>query len=135
MDEAYSKFKDVKDGANADYFPSLKKVKSELFGIAIVTPDGKTYTKGDFNHEFAIESISKVFTLSYVLQESGDEKIYDSIGVDATGDIFNSIVAIEKDKGKEMNPFVNPRAITTTSMVTGKTADEILDKILSTHNA
>lgn len=135
LDEAYKKFKGLKDGANADYIPALKYVKSELFGIAIVTPDGQVFTKGDIEHEFSIQSISKVFTLSHVLQESGDEKILDSIGVDATGDVFNSIVAIEKDKGHEINPFVNPGAIATTSMVKGRTADEVWEKIISTHNA
>lgn len=135
LDDAYKKFKGLKDGANADYIPALKYVKSDLFGIAIVTPDGQVFTKGDIEHEFSIQSISKVFTLSHVLQESGDEKILDSIGVDATGDVFNSIVAIEKDKGHEINPFVNPGAIATTSMVKGRTADEVWEKIISTHNA
>lgn len=135
LEDAYKKFKGDKEGANADYIPALKYVKSELFGIVVVTPDGQVYSKGDVNHEFSIQSISKVFTLAHVLNESGDEAILNSIGVDATGDVFNSIVAVEKDKGKEINPLVNPGAITTTSMVKGKDADEVWSKIIGIHNA
>lgn len=135
LSEAHKKFKDLKDGKNADYIPALKKVPSELFGIALVTVDGKVYTAGDIDKQFSIQSISKVFTLSHVLQESGEKQITDSVGVDATGDVFNSIVAVEKNKGHEMNPLVNPGAIATTSMVKGKNADEIWNKIINVHSA
>lgn len=134
MDEAYNKFKGLKEGANADYIPALAKVDSELFGIVLVTADGRVYEIGDISKEFSIQSISKVFTMAQVLQESGEKSITDSVGVVATGDKFNSIVAIEKSKGHDMNPLVNPGAITTTSMVKGKNGDEVWKKILSFHN-
>lgn len=135
LEDAYKKFKDDKEGANADYIPALKYVKSELFGISVVTPEGEVYSKGDVDHEFSIQSISKVFTMAQVLNESGEEAILSSVGVDATGQVFNSIDAIEKDKGHEMNAFVNPGAIATTSMVKGKSADEVWNKIISMHSA
>ena len=94
---------------------------SNLFGIALVTVDGQVYTVGDVDQLFSIQSISKVFTLAEVMQESGEQAIEDSVGVDATGQVFNSIVAVEQYKGQEMNPFVNPGAIATTSMVKGAT--------------
>lgn len=130
LGSAHKKFKDLKEGKNADYIPVLKKVPSELFGIALVTVDGKVYTEGDIDSFFSIQSISKVFTMAQVLQESGEKQIIDTVGVDATGDVFNSIVAIEKNKGKDMNAFVNPGAIATTSMVKGKNADEVWNKII-----
>jgi glutaminase len=61
--------------------------------------------------------------------------VMDKIGVDATGQVFNSIVAIEQMRGKEMNPFVNPGAIATTSLVEGKTAEEKWARILAIHEA
>lgn len=134
LSEAYSQFRGVKEGKNADYIPALKEVNSELFGIVIVTPDGKVYSKGDVDHEFSIQSISKVFTLAQVLQESGSDKVLRTVGVDATGDVFNSIVAIEKHEGKQMNPFVNPGAIATTSMVKGANSDAIWKKIIKVHS-
>src|SRR6476660_2729486 len=64
---AYAKFKDLHEGKNADYIPALAKVDPNLFGIALVTADGKVYTAGDVKAEVSIQSISKVFTLAKVL--------------------------------------------------------------------
>src|SRR5206468_5188409 len=71
VDQAYAKYKDLKEGKNADYIPALAKVDPDLFGIALVTPDGKVYTAGNNSTEVSIQSISKVFTLARVLQDSG----------------------------------------------------------------
>jgi glutaminase len=128
---AYAKYKDLKEGANADYIPALAKVDSNIYGIALVTVDGKLYTTGDITSEVSIQSISKVFTMALVMEESGTQAIFDNMGVDATGQVFNSIVAVEQYKGAEMNAMVNPGAITSTSMVKGATYDEIWNKILA----
>jgi glutaminase len=133
VNAAYTKFKDLREGKNADYIPALAKVDPQLFGIALVTPDGRVYTAGDTTTEVSIQSISKVFTMARVVQDSGEKAIEDNTGVDATGMPFNSIIAIEQKKGHEMNPLVNPGAITTTSMVSGANADEIWNKILRTY--
>jgi glutaminase len=78
----------------------------------------------------SIQSISKVFTMAKVMEELGTQAIFDNMGVDATGQVFNSIVAVEQYRGSEMNAMVNPGAITSTSMVTGASYDEIWNKIL-----
>lgn len=135
VDAAYAKYKNLREGKNADYIPALAKVNPDLFGIAVVTPDGKVYSAGDMNTEVSIQSISKVFTLARVIQDSGPEIIEKTVGVDATGLAFNSIVAIEQHKGKEMNPFVNAGAITITSMVRGTTPNERWNNIIGTMNA
>nr|MCU0254454.1 glutaminase [Acidobacteriota bacterium] len=114
---AHAKYKGLKEGANADYIPALAKVNPELFGIALVTVDGKVYTEGDVASEVSIQSISKVFTMARVIEDRGPQSIVDNMGVDATGQVFNSIVAVEQNKGAEMNPMVNPGAIAATSMV------------------
>ncbi len=127
---AYDKYKDIKEGANADYIPALAKVDPKIYGIALVTVDGKVYTTGDVKSEVSIQSISKVFTMAKVVEEQNPAAIENNMGVDATGQVFNSIVAVEQYKGAEMNPLVNPGAITATSMVSGATRDEIWNKIL-----
>jgi len=134
LDAAYAKYKTLQEGKNADYIPALAKVDPNLYGIALVTVSGKAYTAGDTKSEVSIQSISKVFTLANVMEESGSAVVRDTIGVDATGQAFNSIMAIEQYKGKEMNPLVNPGAIATTSMVKGANADEIWAKIIRTYN-
>ena len=138
VDAAYAKFKDTHEGKNADYIPALAKVDPNVFGIALVTGDGKVYTAGDLTTEVSIQSISKVFTMGLVMQEQGPDAIYNNIGVDATGMRFNSIVSVEQSKkmagGPEMNALVNPGAITATSMVQGASRDEIWNKILATNS-
>ena len=119
IDHAYEKLKDLKEGKNADYIKELANVDPNIYGIALVTTDGQIFTKGDLTSRVSIQSISKVFTLARVLEEQGAKAVMDKIGVDATGLRFNSIVAIELQKGKEINPFVNPGAIAATSMVAG----------------
>src|SRR4029079_19149841 len=127
----FLKYKDLKEGANADYIPALAKVDPNVYGIALVTTDGKVYTAGDLTTEVSIQSISKVFTMAKVIEEQGPAAIENNMGVDATGQVFNSINAVEQYKGAEMNAMVNPGAITATSMVTGANRDEIWNKILS----
>jgi glutaminase len=135
VNAAYQQFRGLNEGKNADYIPALAKVNPAYFGIALVTPTGETDTAGDIDPAFSIQSISKVFTMAQVFQESGSDLIENSIGVDATGQVFNSIDAIEQYKGKEMNPLVNPGAIATTGMVKGSSADEVWNKILAMHSA
>jgi len=140
VDSAYEQFKTLKEGKNADYIPALAKVDPNLFGIAVVTADGKVYTAGDIKTEVSIQSISKVFTMAQVIQEQGLEAIEKRIGVDATGARFNSIIAVEGVRtvvgtgAPEMNPLVNPGAISATSMVRGASSDEVWKKIIGFHN-
>src|SRR5215470_44157 len=134
LDNAYTKYQNLKEGKNADYIPALAKVDSKIYGIALVTADGKVYTTGDIKSEVSIQSISKVFTLAKVIEEQGPDAIANTIGVDATGMRFNSIVAVEMAQkalgGPEMNSLVNPGAIATTSMVKGANRDAIWKSIL-----
>jgi glutaminase len=140
VNAAFAKYKDLKEGKNADYIPALAKVNPALYGIALVMADGKVYTAGDIKTEVSIQSISKVFTMAQVIQEQGIDSIPKRIGVDATGARFNSIIAIEGVKSvvgtgaPEMNALVNPGAISATSMVTGASADAVWKKIIGFHN-
>jgi glutaminase len=134
VNETYDKYKGLQEGKNADYIPALAKVPSKYFGIAVVDVNGNVTTAGDVTPEFSIQSISKVFTLAQVMQESGESIVEKGVGVDATGQVFNSINAIEQYKGHEMNPFVNPGAIATTSEVKGANANEIWAKIIGIHS-
>ena len=140
VNAAYKQFQTLKEGKNADYIPALAKVDPNLFGIALITVDGKVYTAGDVKTEVSIQSISKVFTMAQVIQEQGLESVEKRIGVDATGARFNSIIAVEGVRSvsgtgaPEMNPLVNAGAISSTSMVRGANADEVWKKIIGFHN-
>ena len=138
VNAAQARYKDLQEGKNADYIPALAKVDPKIYGIALITTDGKVYTAGDVQSEVSIQSISKVFTMAKVIEEQGPDAIAKRIGVDATGMRFNSIVSIEFAQkelgGPEINPLVNPGAITATSMVQGKTRAEVWQKILAFHS-
>ncbi|QQS50520.1 MAG: glutaminase A [Bacteroidota bacterium] len=134
LDEAYDKYKDVKEGKNADYIKELATVDPNIFGIALVTADGQVFTKGDITSMVSIQSVSKVFTLAQVIEQQGFQLVQDKIGVDATGEVFNSIVAVERMRGKEINPLVNPGAIASTSLVNGADSAAKWKSILDFHS-
>jgi glutaminase len=130
VDEAYAKFKDDHSGKNADYIPYLASVPSNLFAVVIITKDGQVYSAGDSDYTFSIQSCSKVFTLAEVMQESGAEAVKKKIGVEPTGQPFNSVTALGMFDNKAVNPLVNAGAIATVSLVQATNAEERWDKIL-----
>jgi glutaminase len=131
VNEAHAKFKDVSEGKNADYIPALAEVDSKLFGIAVVTVDGDVITAGDADYSFAIESVSKPFTMALVMQEQGPDAVLTKIGVEPTGMPFNSVMAIELLKARSVNPLVNAGAIASVSMVKAESAEERWNRILT----
>jgi len=124
LSTAHALYKDVQEGENADYIPALAKVDPKLFGIAIVTAKGKVYSIGDIDTEFSIQSISKVFTLSLAMEQQGADAIQEKIGVNATGLPFNSVMAIELNQARAVNPFVNAGAMATVSLLDGDTNEQ-----------
>ncbi|MCY1023045.1 glutaminase A [Pyxidicoccus sp. MSG2] len=136
LQRAHQAFANDKEGKNADYIPYLAKVDSKLYGLALVTVDGRVFVEGQAQAPFPIESVSKPFTLARLMEEVGAQKVEDTIGVDATGQPFNSIVAIEmNDDHRAGNPLVNAGAITTVSMLPARTPEERWKKINDTFAA
>jgi glutaminase len=131
VEEAHQRFKDVKEGENADYIPELTKVPSELFGVAIVTARGDVYTAGDVNYAFTIQSVSKPFTAALVMQQHGSATVIpEKIGVEPTGLPFNSIIATQILPQVSVNPLVNSGAIAAVSLVKAASAEERFERIL-----
>ena len=128
--EAYENFKNDTGGNNADYIPYLAKVDSKLFGIAIVTVDNQVLTMGDIDYSFSIQSISKVFSQALAMEELGPQKVFEKVGSEPTGRAFNSVFAVADMPTHTGNPYVNAGAISTVSLISGKTADEKWNKIL-----
>jgi glutaminase len=128
--DAYDKFKNETRGKNADYIPYLAQVDSKLFGIAIVTTDNQVITMGDVKYSFSIQSISKVYTLALAMEALGADNVFKKVGSEPTGRPFNSPIAVVDMPTHTGNPFVNAGAIATTSLISGKDADEKWNKIL-----
>ena len=129
--EAYEKYKSDPGGKNADYIPYLAQVDSKLFGIAVVSTDNQVVTMGDINYSFSIQSISKVFSQALAMEELGPDKVFEKVGSEPTGRAFNSVFAVADMPTHTGNPYVNAGAISTVSLVSGKTADEKWNKILN----
>ncbi|MEN5300389.1 glutaminase A [Brucella sp. TWI559] len=127
---AYENAKQTSGGKNADYIPFLAKVPSELFGIAIVTSDGQVFKHGDADYQFALESISKVFTLALVMENIGAKAVKEKLGDSPTGMPFNSVQALEMHEGKPLSPLVNAGAIAAASLVPGDDAEQCWTNIL-----
>ena len=97
-------------GKPADYIPELGKADPNLFGIAIATVDGQVYAVGDTEIPFTIQSVSKPFMYGYALQHHGREAVLKHVGVEPTGEAFNSIV-LDEVINRPFNPMVNAGAI------------------------
>jgi glutaminase len=124
VDAAYAKYKGLQDGKNADYIPILTETPSDLFGVVIVTKDGKVYSAGDVDYQFSIQSVSKPFTAALVMTQQGPAVLKEKIGVEPTGLPFNSKLALEIYKARSVNPLVNAGAIAAVSMVQAKSEED-----------
>ena len=130
VDSAYKQFKDVKEGANADYIPVLATVPREMFGVVIVTRDGQVYSAGELDYEFSIQSVSKPFTAALIMAEQGPKTIREKIGIEPTGLAFNSKLALEIYPERSVNPLVNAGAIAAVSLVNATSEEERWQKVL-----
>jgi glutaminase len=131
LHSVYKKYQTDFGGKNADYIPELAKVSPRKFSITVATIDGEFFSIGDTDLPFSLQSISKIFTYALALEDNGKDVVYNNIGLDATGDSFNSITTIEKNPHRTQNPFVNAGAIQTTSFIKGKSSDEKWQRVLS----
>ena len=134
LNAAYASYKDVRDGANASYIPALANVPADLFGIAAVTAAGDVLEAGDAQTPFAIESISKVFTLALVMEELGADVVQEKVGAEPTGLPFNSVMAVEIHGGRPLSPLVNAGAMSTVSLLPAANSDERWAKLLDGYN-
>ena len=136
LEKAYARYKTLTEGKNADYIPVLAKVDPKLFGIAVALTNGEILEVGDSQHAFSIQSISKVYTLARILEDVGPDTVEKTIGLNATGQAFNSILPIQLSKDHPAgNPFVNPGAIAAVSLVPAASANERWTRISGTYNA
>ncbi len=121
---AYELYRSNSDGAVADYIPVLAQVSPDLFGISVAGVRGRSFEVGDVESRFSIQSVSKPFVFALVCQEIGYVEARRQLGVNSTGLPFNSLMAVELNDDRTMNPLVNAGALATTSLIPGVTADE-----------
>lgn len=119
------------EGRVADYIPALACVDPDKFGIAVADVHGRVHGAGDCDEPFSIQSISKVFTLLLALNRVGG-RLWQRVGREPSGSAFNSIVQLERERGRPRNPLINAGAIAVSDQLIGaRSADAALDELLS----
>ena len=133
LQSLHARFAELRDGAVATYIPELAKVDPDRFAICVATTDGRVYEVGDSRHRFTIQSISKPLTYGLALGDHGLDEVLRHIGVEPTGDAFNSI-SLEPDTGRPLNPMINAGAIAAASMVAGHSAQDKAARLLAVYS-
>lgn len=128
--ELHVRYQPLRDGKVADYIPELTKADPDWFGICLVTVDGQRFEFGDFEQAFTIQSISKPFVYGLALETHGRDGTLAKIGVEPSGDAFNSIV-LEAHTHRPHNPMINAGAIAAASLVPGEGPAERLNTVLA----
>lgn len=129
LERLHSRHANSVDGFVATYIPELAKADPAWFGIALTTVDGSSYEAGDTRQAFTIQSISKPLTYSLALEDLGEATVRRHIGVEPTGDAFNSIT-LAPDSGKPPNPMVNSGAIAAASLIRSSGGRSALERIV-----
>src|SRR4051794_25638417 len=109
--ELHAELAGIDEGTVATYIPELAKADPNWFGICVVTTNGGVYEVGDSRQPFTLQSISKPFVYGLALEDRGRVEVLQKIGVEPTGDAFNSI-SLDPVTGRPRNPMINAGAIT-----------------------
>jgi glutaminase len=134
LEQLHRQFASLDGGKVASYIPELAKADPAHFGIVIATVDGQVYEVGDSRQRFTIQSISKPLVYGVALEDRGEERVRQAIGVEPSGEAFNSI-SLEPGTGRPLNPMINAGAIAAASLVAGTTGEERLSRVLGALSA
>lgn len=130
LSDLVKKYLPEKHGATASYIPELAKADPDQFAIAVVTCDGKVYQAGNTDHKFTLQSASKPFVYGMALEEHGREFMRSRVGVEPSGEAFNSIVELERHTHRPYNPMINSGAIAVSSFIKDSKNIKRLDRVL-----
>ncbi len=138
LEELYERHRRLQEGAVATYYasgrgyygPEDAGAESDLFGIAFATGAGDVHVAGACDVPFALQSLGKVFVYGLALEDHGREHVLEHVGVEPSGDAFNSIVFDERHQ-RPHNPMVNAGALVTSDLVRGADTEEKLERILA----
>ncbi|MCX7564938.1 glutaminase [Sulfitobacter sp. F26169L] len=118
-------------GQPAQYIPELAGIDPKQFAVSVCLADGRTVSAGSASKPFSIQSISKVFSLMLALGRVGDQ-LWSRVGREPSGTSFDSVVLLEKERGRPRNPFINAGAIVTTdALLSGREPRTALAEILT----
>ena len=103
--------------STTDILSQLQRAASDTFAICVVSTAGNVHAVGDFRQQFLMPSISKPFVYGMALEDRGEEYVRRRVGVEPTGNSFNSMIEHEQVCAGCFNPMVNVGAVSTTSCI------------------
>jgi glutaminase len=131
IDGVYEKYKNIDEGEVATYIPELSKADPRDFGICLATVDGQVFTAGDWQKEFTIQSMCKPFAFQMALERHGREATLKRVGVEPSGDAFNSIELHPKTM-RPYNPMINAGAIAIASLLKQTPVEDSIQTFVDT---
>lgn len=121
----------AEEGEVANYIPALAKMNKHDLSVAVYETNNHCIYAGDHKNKFTLQSISKVLVLALALQDRGIDYVFDRVGMEPTGDPFNSISKLETSiPSKPLNPMINAGALAVTNMIKGESEAEKWERIL-----
>lgn len=103
-------------GKVSQSIPELSNIDPNKFGIHLTSISNEDFGIGDSNERFSIQSISKALTVALAFSFFG-EQTWKRVGVEPSGNPFNSLVQLEYEKGIPRNPFINAGALVIADML------------------
>lgn len=116
LPDLLERFRDLRTGKVADYIPELARTDPDTFAIVVATVDGQVFEAGDHDHCFTVQSMSKPFIYGLALDRLGRKCVHTKVGVEPTGEAFNSIIELEEDH-LPYNPMINSGAIAMSALL------------------
>ena len=131
IEDLYHKYRSCSEGIVASYIPELAKANPEDFAIVVVTVEGEVFKVGKSEVPFSLQSTSKPFTYGLILEDFGREFVLSKVGVEPTGEAFNSIVELEKQTHLPYNPMINSGAIAVSSLIKAPNFSERVKRVMT----
>lgn len=119
LDQILDGVRDIDDGEIVDDIPDLDAADPDLLAAAVCTISGNIYSAGDDDIEFTIQSISKSFVYALAVQELGRDKIFETVGMEPSGEPFNEL-SLGGETNRPMNPMINAGAIAVNQLINGE---------------
>ncbi len=130
LKDVHQRHQSAGEGKVADYIPELSRADPDWFGVSVVTAGGEAFAFGQADQTFTIQSISKPFVYGLALEMHGRDAVLARIGVEPTGDAFNSIVKLDEKSKRPHNPMVNAGAIAAANLIRDVDAPARLNRML-----
>ena len=98
---------EIPKGKVATYIPELGKADPHQLGIVINPLVGEKVCMGDYDVRFTMQSVCKVIMLIVSLELCGFRKVFKKVGMEPSGEAFDSLVELDVSDSKPYNPLIN----------------------------